>query len=212
MARTADHDARHRQIYGAVRRISATRGLGAVTVAATAKEAGVSVGLVQHYYPRKGDLLVSVHATLIAEIEARVTAAVAEREDARQRIETILPAALEEMLPVDDERRSETYLLLAFSGMALEHPAVQAESVRWQQRLRNLVTRAVENGKECGEVPPDTDCILAAREICATVRGLIWSLYEEHQGSDINRAREVLADQAARWFPGLCARTAGAGA
>ncbi|GAA1479929.1 hypothetical protein GCM10009624_03690 [Gordonia sinesedis] len=207
MARTADHAARRRQIYEAVRAISATDGLGAVTVARTADAAGISIGLVQHYFPRKQGLLIHAHSTLIGDIEARIGAAVAAMEEAHERIETILPTVLGELLPIDADRRAEAYLQLAFASAALDHPAIGVESRRWQRRIRRLIERAVVNGKECGEVDADADARLAAWELSSAVRGLVWTLYEEDTAAAADRALEVVGDITSRWFAGPCNRS-----
>jgi AcrR family transcriptional regulator len=50
MAREEYHALRRQQVAEAVERLVAAHGLDAVTIAKTAAEAGVSVGLVQHYF------------------------------------------------------------------------------------------------------------------------------------------------------------------
>src|SRR5688572_9761853 len=74
MPRTADHDARRRQVADAVERLVADEGLDAVTVARTAAAAGISVGLVQHYFPAKDDMLLHTFTAVRQRIEQRVLA------------------------------------------------------------------------------------------------------------------------------------------
>ena len=68
MPRTADHDSRRAQITTGVRELALTSGLGSVTIAGTAKAAGISVGLVQHYYDSKESLLADTLSRLLSDI------------------------------------------------------------------------------------------------------------------------------------------------
>lgn len=61
MPRTADHDARRTQIIDAVRGLVASDGPEAATMSRIAASAGVSAGLVQHYYASKDVLLADAY-------------------------------------------------------------------------------------------------------------------------------------------------------
>jgi len=52
-----DHEERRREIAEALFRIAAARGLQAVTLRAVAAEAGISMNLVQYYFPTKEEML-----------------------------------------------------------------------------------------------------------------------------------------------------------
>ena len=58
MPRHADHDARRRQLADAALHVALDQGLDRVSVPRIAAQAGVSVGLVQHYFPAKAALVV----------------------------------------------------------------------------------------------------------------------------------------------------------
>jgi AcrR family transcriptional regulator len=206
MPRTADHDSRRAQITTGVRELALTSGLGSVTIAGTAKAAGISVGLVQHYYDSKESLLADTLGRLLSDIEGRVARAItlAEREYAR--IEHMLGAGLLELLPLSPSHRDETYLRLAFAGLALDNPSLAEHQQAFDRRLRDRIAQAVRNGMECGEVTAETDPLLESEAALALTQGLAARLLID-PGEDVRtHARAAIAAQASGVFAGPCAR------
>lgn len=118
MPRQVDHDERRRAITDAVRRVLARGGLQAVTFQSVAKEAGVSVRLVQYYFGTKHDVLVVTHRAVIEATAQRFAGALAALgEDAGPR--AVLRAVLLELLPTNEARRHDALALAAFHGAAL---------------------------------------------------------------------------------------------
>jgi len=179
MARTADHDLRRSQIAEAAHRLIAHAGLDAATVAAVAREAGFSVGLVQHYFRSKDDLLLFTYRRTTDRQLGRVMRLVTEGEAARRTIAEILLSALEELWPLDDRRRAEYRIGRAFHARSLDHPAVAEAAKATAAGLRAQIARAVDNGKRCGEVGLDADAETAALGLWALVNGLADQLYHE---------------------------------
>ncbi|MDT0301816.1 TetR/AcrR family transcriptional regulator [Streptomonospora wellingtoniae] len=183
MPRVADHDARRRQIADAVRSVVSTRGLDAATVSRVAREAGFSVGLVQHYFPSKDDLLLFAYERVMARVGARAGDRIAEGESARGSIAAVLHSALRELLPLDEERRSEYRVTQAFAGRSLENPGLAGIAAANSARLRGEIATAVANGTACGEVEPDVDAQTAAARILATCEGLAAQLHREPEAA-----------------------------
>ncbi|MEU5867600.1 TetR family transcriptional regulator [Nonomuraea sp. NPDC047529] len=75
MPKQVDHAARRAEIAHAALRLCAHDGLAGVSIGRVAQEAGVSKGLVQHYFPAKADLLRAGAHLLRQEIERHVRAA-----------------------------------------------------------------------------------------------------------------------------------------
>ncbi|TQL67516.1 TetR family transcriptional regulator [Nocardioides albertanoniae] len=206
MTRTADHDARRAQITSGVRTLALTSGLGAVTVAGTAKAAGVSVGLVQHYYDSKEALLADTLRTLLDEIDSRITTAIARAERRHARIEHMLGAGLLELLPLDTSHRDEAYLRHAFAGLALDNPTLAEHQRAFDRRLGDRIAHAVRNGMECGEVAPETDALLESDAAFALTQGLAVRLLIDPSRAAQRRAETAVAARMASVFAGPCAR------
>lgn len=209
MPRTADHDARRRQIAAAVVRVVASDGFDAATVARVAARAGVSVGLVQHYFAKKDDLLLFAYQQVTGDIGERVAAIIAAGEAAQQTIRAVVADSLAELLPLDERRRGERRVSRAFLGRALDNPSLAAVARRTAADVRGRLEAAVTNGKECGEVEPGVDADRAATELTALVDGLADQLYLDRTRrvgeSDLGAAATRVLDSAlARIFTGDC--------
>lgn len=206
MPRTADHDGRRAQITTGVRELALVSGLGSVTVAGAAKAAGVSVGLVQHYYDSKESLLADTLSRLLSDIEGRVDATITRAERDHARIEHMLGAGLLELLPMSPAHRDETYLRHAFAGLALDNPTLAEHQRAFDGRFRDRITQAVTNGLECGEVTTGTDSLLEAEAAFALTQGLAARLLLDGNNGARNRARTAIAARMASVFVGPCAR------
>ncbi|MBG0564118.1 TetR/AcrR family transcriptional regulator [Actinoplanes aureus] len=209
MARTADHEARRRQVAAAVEQLVATEGFGAVTVARTATAAGISVGLVQHYFPTKDDMLLNAFTHVRGRIEERVLADADRADKAGARIEDILLGVLVELLPLDERRRRECRVELAFTGRAVDNPRLADALGRSNAQVRGRLAQAVHNGKECGEVLPDVDEAAAAARLLAMLDGLKLHAYSDPAAITPAAARAALAEQLSRVFTGPCHHRAG---
>ncbi len=206
MPRTADHDARRAQICDGVRASAHQLGLVSVTMSSAARSAGVSVGLVQHYYNSKEALLVDTLDRVLADILGRVEHATARAESRNARIEHMVGAGIEELLPIDRTRRIEARLRLSFAGLALDHEEFREHQARFASVLRQRAARAIENACECGEIP-EPDAIDPQREAMALLSladGLCLQLLTSSEPDDVDRAREVIATRMSALFRGAC--------
>lgn len=205
--RTADHVARRRQVVDGVLQVVATEGLRAVTVAKVAGVAGVSVGLVQHYFPSKAALVIEAHQAVCLRIEGRVerTRERAEREN--QRIEHILGAAFAELLPLDEERHHEVGLALAFAGFVLEERDAMAALRRWDARLSSMVQTALANAQECGESTDELGPGERAEELVALVAGLAERSYRSGDPQRAQAAQRSMTRRLSELLPGPCSRS-----
>ena len=77
MPKQVDHAERRATLARAALELCAREGLAAVTVGLVAQQAGVSKGLVQHYFPAKTDLLRATARTLRADLAQHLAAAIA---------------------------------------------------------------------------------------------------------------------------------------
>lgn len=204
MARTADHDARRAQIIGGVKRITLDAGLGQVTISGVARTAGVSVGLVQHYYASKQDLLLDTFRSVRHDVLARIDAAVVRAERRQARIEQMMLDGLQQFLPLNRQRTDEAHLMHAFAGLAFEDPSLQPGLREAQAEHLKRVETALQNGKLCGEVETATDARAEAYALLALTDGLAVRLLTDAGRSQRAWARRALTREVARLCPGEC--------
>lgn len=96
-------------------RVVVEQGLEAVSIRSVAREAGVSIGAVQHYFATKDDLLYAAYVRAIDQVVARA-AGLPDEPDAYVR------ALLRELLPLDAQREAELRVALAFTARSVHNP------------------------------------------------------------------------------------------
>lgn len=150
----------------------AAEGFAAASFSRVAAEAGISVGLIQHYFASKDALLRFAYAEAASRTGERVRSRVRHGEAAGRRIGHVLLDSLLELVPLDPERTTEYRVRSSLQEQALHHPELREVAFRSGSELLRSVIPAIEYGKACGEVEPDVDAESAARTILATVQGL----------------------------------------
>lgn len=119
MPKVVDPVERRRELVEAVLRVIRRDGLEQASVRNVAREAGLSMGSLRHYFASQSELMVFAFRTVIDRIESRL-ARLEPESDPRRRAERVLA----ELLPLDDERRAENELWLAFTSRAMVDPAL----------------------------------------------------------------------------------------
>lgn len=204
MPRVADHVARHGQITDAVQRLIVRHGLTAVTVARTAAEAGMSVGLVQHYFTAKDEMLLATFTRVNGRFTARVDQLVNRGEAEGRTIAEMLRQALAELMPLDDARRAEFLVRLAFADQAAHNPRLAAVQKETLVGIRSRVAQAIRNGTVCGEVAQGIDAADQALQIIAFTEGLALHTHIDPDGTPKPALLAALDDQLGRVFTGTC--------
>ena len=103
----------------AVMGIVAEHGLDRVSVREVAAAAGVSIGTVQHYFPTKERLLAAAYTEAVRRIRDRLEA-LRLGPDPRANLIRVL----RQLLPLDERRRTETRVYVAFAAGAATSPAL----------------------------------------------------------------------------------------
>src|SRR5262245_30974992 len=106
-----DHDERRRQLAEALWRVLATHGMEAVSLRHVAAEAGVSMGMVQHYFADKDAMVLFALKTMTDQYGQRLGQL---PDDPIQRVRAVLVAGL----PLTDEQRLEARVAVTFLAHA----------------------------------------------------------------------------------------------
>ncbi|MGW0804935.1 TetR/AcrR family transcriptional regulator [Nonomuraea sp. NPDC002799] len=121
MPKVVDPAERRLLLAEATLRVMRRDGLEQASVRNVAREAGLSMGSLRHYFASQSELLVFAFRTVIERIELRL-AALEPEPDPRRRAQRVL----NELLPLDDVRRAENEVWLAFTSRAMVDPALRA--------------------------------------------------------------------------------------
>ncbi len=144
-----DHDARRRAVADALLRVVRRDGIHAVSVRTVAAEAGTSPSALRHYFATQDELLAFAMLALLARTGDRVRSLLGNRTGPAGAL-----SVLEEVLPVDDERRDEVQVWLAFVTRSLTEPSLRAIADEAEAAVRSAVEVAVGLA---GGAPADVD-------------------------------------------------------
>ncbi|GII64404.1 transcriptional regulator [Sphaerisporangium krabiense] len=183
MPKRVDHDQRRRQITEALWRIAAERGIEAVSIREVATEAGMSIGLVQHFFASKDEMLMFATSHLREKLEGRIRRGLTALPEPATPLET-LRALLVALLPLDHDSREETLVGIAFFIRALNDPVLATRYRQGRDQLTAAVAdqlRAIRRDAKTDLEPTtetrpepttETDLELTAETLLALVEGL----------------------------------------
>ncbi|MBG0831602.1 TetR/AcrR family transcriptional regulator [Planomonospora sp. ID67723] len=187
---------RQRQIAEAVWRIAAERGLQMATVREIAAEAGVSPRVVQYHFTDKHHLLVTALQMLHRENERRARERISALPDASDP-RVLLRATLEELLPLDEQRRASLRVMTAYYARSLTDPVLAAVFLHEGSPLEDLVAALIT----AAGVRPSIDATREAVLLVGGVTGLgIDLLNRRRTWADVRRTLDyhlnrILAEQ-----------------
>lgn len=152
MPKTVDHEARRRELADAAIAVIARYGLGATTLALVAEEAGWSIGSMRHYFPTKNELIASALWRVGERVDERIR-----RRTAGGMALADLRGAIVELLPLDDRRREESRVWLAFMAEASVEPELADAADGAAQRLQAPLAARIAYAIKEGELRVDLD-------------------------------------------------------
>ncbi|SDK34165.1 TetR/AcrR family transcriptional regulator [Nonomuraea jiangxiensis] len=192
MPKQVDHEQRRNQISEALWRIAAERGLEAVSMREVAAAAGVSIGLVQHYFASKDELVVHATSHLRRRLDERIrrgVAAVPEPVTPPAALRALLTA----LLPADPESRAETLVGIAVFIRALNDPALADRYRQGRAQLTAAVADLLGRAAPAAGESSGEEAELAADTLLALVDGLASDLLLGHLSPE--RAQRILDRQ-----------------
>ncbi|MEU4675529.1 TetR/AcrR family transcriptional regulator [Micromonospora sp. NPDC023737] len=125
MPKKVDHQERRTLIADALMRVAARHGLEAVSLRHVAAEAGVSSGMVQHYFRTKDEMMAFAMAVVRERNQARVTEAIVRLgEEPPPRL--LLRTMFITIMPLTEESRADGRVALAFLAYTAVRPEAAA--------------------------------------------------------------------------------------
>ncbi|MEH1164288.1 TetR family transcriptional regulator C-terminal domain-containing protein [Micromonospora sp. CPCC 205539] len=161
MPKKVDHQERRTLIADALMRVAADQGLEAVSLRHVAAQAGVSAGMVQHYFRTKDEMMAFALSVVRERSQLRVTEAVA-RLGAAPAPKLLLRTMIAALLPLDEGTRDDGRVALAFLAYTAVRPAaapgLRADTVQLTGFIASLL--------------PSRDADVAAAGLLALMEGL----------------------------------------
>jgi len=151
-----DHQERREAIAHALWRVVDQHGWSRATLREVAREAGVSLGQLQHYFPSRTAML-----TFAMEYAADRTSDRVERGlaalDQPPHPKDVLRVVLAEMLPLHPDARASSRMSAAYVLEALHDPALRERAGLGLRDGRATVERLVREAIAQGRIAPDRD-------------------------------------------------------
>jgi AcrR family transcriptional regulator len=192
-----DHRERRGRIAEALWTVAERDGLAAATVRQVAAEAGVSVGMVQHYFATKDEMLLFALQWVGEEFRGRITARVGALPEPRDPYE-VIRIVLVERMPLDPRRRIYVLALVAWLGRAVENPELARYMLEGTRELRDRLADLLRTAQAAGRVAARIDPLRTADGLLAFADGLSSHLLQNlHTPQE---AEDVLREYLARLF------------
>ncbi|MFI6102031.1 TetR/AcrR family transcriptional regulator [Lentzea sp. NPDC051213] len=169
--RVVDAAARRQAVAEAVFRVVVRDGVEQASLRNVALEASLAIGSIRHYFDSHDDMIIFAVEALIHSIDQRVVAHVQSLED-RTDLRRPAERVLSEILPLDDRRRDEAVLWLAFATAARTRPSLLPHAERLYDGVRALSGRALTVMAEAGTVAAGLDIALETERLASLLNGL----------------------------------------
>ena len=193
MPKIVDHEARRTEVAAAAQRTIARLGIHNTRLRDIANEANCSTGVLTHYFPDKEALIRFSLEDSLSRFEARLARSGAEGAGA-------LRATLEQVLPLDKERRTQWTVWLAFWGQAVGSKSLSSEQRRHYRDFRALLEHLVRAGMDGGWLRVDLDPTDEADRILALVEGISFQAVFDPQRWPRDRQLSMVDDHLERLF------------
>ncbi|MEU7001716.1 TetR/AcrR family transcriptional regulator [Nonomuraea sp. NPDC046570] len=174
MPKVVDPEARRDAVVEAVFAVVRRDGLEQASLRNVAEEAGLAIGSIRHYFAGHTELMVfamrAMSERLTRRLEQRAEPLLSDPPPANRQEATLL--LLAELLPLDEPRREEATVWLAFATAARTRPELRPHAAEVHDGMRRLVTRVFDGGHRLGRLPAGTDVALEVERLCALLDGL----------------------------------------
>ncbi|MFI5690869.1 TetR/AcrR family transcriptional regulator [Kribbella sp. NPDC051586] len=193
MPKIVDHTARREEIAEALWRVVRRDGIRAASVRTIAAEAGWSAGAVRYYFPDQDGLLSFAMDLVSRRVTDRVGAI-----EPKGNAQTIVLRYLDEVLPIDAERRAEFDVWLAFMAQARAESgagALQELLDKVHNELRQLCETLLRSLADAGVLKDGLDLRREVEILHALLDGLALHAAIQPERTTPARLRQLMRHQ-----------------
>lgn len=198
MPKRVDHQERRREIAEALFRIAAANGLRAVTLRAVAAEAGISMNLVQYYFPTKEEMLRYAWQRIVelsGERAGEHVAPALETGDER----AVVRACLLSVLPTDERGRVLCSVQIAYFAADVTRGGQAPDQQALTPYLVRLLTEQFQRAQARDRMPAHLDARLEADAFATMAAGLLTGMLVD--AYDARRATALIDYRLDQLFP-----------
>ncbi|MFS0725549.1 TetR/AcrR family transcriptional regulator [Paenibacillus sp. 1P07SE] len=188
MPKIVDHDHQRQRVVEAALRIIRSDGIEGATVRKIAAEAGLSVGSMRHYFNSQLELFSWAMHLFLDRIETRIRNTSFDGPPLESMVLLLL-----QFMPVDEERRLEMEVWLAFMSKATVHAELQELSDKMHRGLYESAQYVILTLIGEGLARADLDVKLEAQRLHALVDGLSLQHLLQPTALPLPRIEELLS-------------------
>jgi AcrR family transcriptional regulator len=172
--RAVDHETRRTELVDALWRVVQREGVDKATMRSIASEAGVSIGMVQHYFADKDEILAAAVRARQAWARTRFERAMRQLGDDPDP-RSVIATALRHRLPLTRERQHEAWVLL--HAVRATRPGTSRTLLSESAHdFAAVLAGALERARDLGQVPAALDVAAATDALVALNDGLMLGL------------------------------------
>ncbi|GAB2827593.1 TetR/AcrR family transcriptional regulator [Actinocorallia aurea] len=185
MAPRLDREARRRLVSEAAWRVLARDGLAELSVRNVAAEAGLPQSSLRYTFPTVASMREQAAELVIERLGERVARIGGSGPDRARRV-------LRELLPLDDERRTEMEVYLALGTAAMTDPALRPAHRRVHEGVRRVCADALHDLTAAAPTAPEDPTDSEVSRLHALVDGLALHIVRQDPGTDPHWAADIL--------------------
>lgn len=167
MPKIVDHELRRQELLAATWRVIARTGIIGLTTREIAREAGVSTGVLAHYFADKEDLLAAALRLSHQQVYARIR----ERTQGLLGLDALRVMMLE-ALPLDEQRILEAQIEMSFLSLALGNSALRELQHEEFERFWDILLYRVCEAQKLGQIWAGADPSDITHELVILVEGM----------------------------------------
>lgn len=188
MPKQVDHHARRLDLLDALMRITRRDGWDGVSLRKVAAEAGVSMGMVQHYFATKDEMLRFAIEMMAEDVRARIRVRVAELPQPpapRALVETVLT----EMIPRPSRRDTEAEASDVWMRRFLLRPESRAVLGQGSEDLRAGLVQQILLARQGDPADAERDALGLMALIDGLIFNIVMGLLDEDSATDVLRGQ-----------------------
>lgn len=187
MPKIVDHEAQRKIVADAAIRVIQEHGLEHATVRNIAKEAGLSVGSMRHYFATQAELFTFCMNLFAERVQKRV--------EALQMSGSVLQDMknlLLQFLPLDEDRMMEMEVWFSFTAKLLVYPELKKLSDQMHQGMYRSVQWVIQELQKQGMTHPELDAEMEIEKLYALVDGLAIHMLMQPDRLTVKRVEQVI--------------------
>jgi len=187
MPKIVDHEKQRKMVASAAIRVIRDHGLEHATVRNIAKEAGLSVGSMRHYFATQAELFAFCMNLFADRVQQRVEA-LQMNESVLQNMKNLLL----QFLPLDEDRKIEMEVWFSFTAKVLVYPELKKLSDQMHQGMYMSAQYVIQELQTQGLTDPDMDAGVETEKLYALIDGLAIHMLMQPERLTAERVEQVI--------------------